>query len=52
MSRDRQTRRLVVCKVCRHDKANVYRDEAGTVTVVCSSCGHEMLRSQEAAATA
>lgn len=46
---DRGARRLVCCPVCHHDKANVYRAESGEITVVCSGCGHEMLRSQEAA---
>ncbi len=42
VSRDRAMRRLVVCTACKYDRAHVYRDEAGTVTVACASCGGEI----------
>lgn len=46
---DRDARKLIVCSVCKYDQANIYRNRDGAITVVCSSCGHEMLKSQEAA---
>lgn len=50
--RDDQARRLIVCTVCRHDKAHIYRNADGTLTAACSGCGYEMLTVQREPATA
>jgi Zn ribbon nucleic-acid-binding protein len=47
---DRNARRLVVCSACKNDRCHVLRSEDGTVYVVCTSCGHEMLRAKSEAA--